>query len=109
MAQTVAPPVITPAGSTNLPVTVSISCATPGAVLRYTLNGTTPNATSTLYTNLIALTNATWVRARGFASNGSTSTVRSAYFNQTVTVPTPTLGMKVLTNTPWLPQVQIGV
>ena len=105
----VAPPVITPLGSTNLPVTVTLSCVTTGAVIRYTLDGTVPEGNAEAYTGAVTVASTTWVRARSFAPNAFPSAVRSAYFSQAAAVSTPQLGFQVLTNTPWLPEVQIAV
>jgi hypothetical protein len=49
---------------------LSITCATPGVTLRYTLNGSAPSATSgTIYTNPVPITNTTVVRALAYKSN----------------------------------------
>jgi uncharacterized repeat protein (TIGR01451 family) len=106
---TAAPPVITPLGSALLPATVTMSCATTGAVIRYTLDGTVPDAASTPYTGAVNVSNATWIRARSFASNEFPSEVRSGYFSQAVSNPIPQLGFQVMTNTAWLPEIQIAV
>lgn len=53
--------------TTNIAVT--ITTATPGAVIRYTLNGTPPTeSTGFVYTNPIAITNTTVLRAAAFKS-----------------------------------------
>jgi RHS repeat-associated protein/uncharacterized repeat protein (TIGR01451 family) len=106
---TLSPPVIAPPGSTSLPVMVAMSCVTTGAVIRYTLDGLVPNEASALYTGAVNVASATWVRARSFASNAFPSDVTSAYFCQPVATPAPQLGFQVLTNTPWLPEIQIAV
>lgn len=105
----VAPPVITPPGGTSLPQTVTLSCATAGAVVRYTLDGTVPEANSPLYTGQITVTSAAWLRARGFGSNVFPSVVRSEYFSAAGAVSPPQVGFKVLTNTAWQPVVQLAV
>jgi YD repeat-containing protein len=103
------PPIIAPLGSTSLPVAVTMSCATTGTVIRYTLDGTVPDATSTPYTGAVSVATAAWVRARSFASNAFPSEVTSRYFCQAALIPAPKLSSQVLTNTPSLPQVQIAV
>jgi hypothetical protein len=55
-----------PTGGTN--VTVTITCATPGATIRYTTNGREPDASSPLYTAPLNFTSGTGLRARAFAS-----------------------------------------
>ncbi|MCX6930956.1 MAG: chitobiase/beta-hexosaminidase C-terminal domain-containing protein, partial [Verrucomicrobia bacterium] len=106
---TLSPPVIAPPGSTSLPVSVTMSCVTTGALIHYTMDGTVPNETSTLCTGAVNVVTATWIRARSFASNAFPSEVTSAYFSQAAAIPTPQLGFQVLTNTPWLPEIQITV
>ena len=54
--ETVATPTFTPAGGTYYESqSVSISCTTEGASIYYTIDGSTPNATSTLYTSSISI------------------------------------------------------
>ncbi|MEI7900625.1 MAG: chitobiase/beta-hexosaminidase C-terminal domain-containing protein, partial [bacterium] len=104
-----ATPVITPPGSTALPMVVTMSCTTTGAVVRYTLDGSVPNEASTLYTGALSVANTTLIRARAFAPNAFPSAVRSAYFSQAAAVPSPQAGCQVVTNTPWMPELRIAV
>ncbi len=63
----VATPVITPdAGSYSPPLTVTITDATLGAAIHYTLDGTTPTASSPLYTAPLSLTTCATVQAIAF-------------------------------------------
>lgn len=49
------------------PVTTAISCATPGAVIRYTLDGSAPTATSgTVYTAPVSISRTTSLKAAAF-------------------------------------------
>ncbi len=77
--------VATPAISGTTPfaesTSVTISCATSGAVVHYTLDGSTPTAESATYTEAIVLTDTTTVKA--IAVNGSNvSAVASRTFTK---------------------------
>jgi hypothetical protein len=56
-------------GFFGAPFQLHLSSATPGAVIRYTTDGSAPSATSPLYVGSIAITNTTCVRAVAFAGN----------------------------------------
>jgi hypothetical protein len=62
------PPEFTPAGGvfTNAALMVTLA-ARPGAVIRFTLDGSEPNATSAVYSAGLTLTNCALVRAKAFA------------------------------------------
>ncbi|MBL8003044.1 MAG: CotH kinase family protein [Flavobacteriales bacterium] len=90
-AEYVARPVLAPAagfygGAQN----VSITCATPGATIRYTTDGTIPTAASTAYAGPIAVNATTVVRAACFLAGAPVSfTETNTYFinaNHTVAV-----------------------
>jgi hypothetical protein len=73
-------PVITPAAGTyTTPQSVTITDGTPGAVIYYTLDGTTPTTNSTVYSAAIPLSSTTTVNAiaaaSGFANSGVTTSV----------------------------------
>ena len=59
---------------------VTLTCATAGASIYYTLDGTTPTESSTLYTGPIALTRTTTVMARAFKSGYARSDVFARTF-----------------------------
>lgn len=81
----VAAPVITPAtGTYHEAQTVEITCATPGAAIYYTTDGTTPTASSTLYTAPFEVSSTTTVTAIA-VSNGLTSTPATS----TITIKLP--------------------
>jgi hypothetical protein len=78
---TVSTPVISPNGGTFLgATTVTLSCATTGAQIRYTTNGSAPTSTSTLYSAPITLANSATVKAAAFKSGWQNSATASASF-----------------------------
>ena len=77
----VATPVLTPNGGTfTNAVLVGISCSTTGATIRYTLDGSLPTNSSTVYTGLLTLTNSVTLKAAGFATGYLQSAIVSANF-----------------------------
>ncbi len=73
----VATPTLGPAGATTLPVDVSVSCATTGAELRYTVDGSLPTASSALVVGAITIDADTLLSVRGFKDGMTPS--RAAY------------------------------
>jgi hypothetical protein len=59
---------------------LSLSSSTPGAVIRYTLNGPEPTASSTAYSAPLTIQSTTMVRARAFASTLAPSPVVTQTF-----------------------------
>ena len=87
---TVATPTFSPSDCSFYPTTnVTIACATSGATIRYTLDGTEPTATSAEYTAPIALSATTTVKARAFADGMNASAVASATYMLTEPVDPP--------------------
>jgi len=84
---TVATPVINPNGGayTTYP-TVTITDSTPNAVIHYTTDGSTPTATSTVYTGPITVTSSETITAIAVAYSYYNSDVTSATF--TLNLPT---------------------
>ncbi len=80
-------PVISPASSGVLPVTVIIADADTQAELHYTLDGTTPTLLSPQYTGALVLASPTTLRARAFGNGSSPSAGAVAYFGNSL--PTP--------------------
>jgi hypothetical protein len=70
-----------PSGSYLLPVTVSISDASPGVTIYYTTNGTTPTTSSTQYTGPFLILTTTTVKAIAVAPGWSQSAVATAVYN----------------------------
>ena len=78
---TVATPVISPGGGTYTDaVTVTLTTATPGAEIYYTLDGTTPGRDSTVYTDPFVLEESAVVKATAFLDGYQNSAVTSADF-----------------------------
>lgn len=76
-----ATPVITPGGGTfSTCPAVSITDATPGAVLYYTLDGTAPTMSSAAYSAPFTLSTSALVRAKAFLSTTSSSAEAQAQF-----------------------------
>ncbi|MDP3013836.1 MAG: chitobiase/beta-hexosaminidase C-terminal domain-containing protein, partial [Candidatus Subteraquimicrobiales bacterium] len=76
---TVAVPVITPeTGSYTSIQTVSIACATSGATIRYTLDGSDPSTSSTLYTGTFSVEFTTTVKAKGYKTDWTPSAIATS-------------------------------
>ncbi len=76
-----AAPTITPgAGTYATPQQVTLATETPGAVVRYTLDGSTPVDTSLLYTSPLTLSSTLTVTARAFTADWAPSAVTTATF-----------------------------
>ncbi len=89
--QTVAAPVFSPAGGTYTSAqTVTITCATSGAEIRYTTDGSEPTASSLLYSSPLTVSATTTIKAKAMKS-GITS---SATVTQTYTISSTNI-------TPW--------
>ena len=87
---TVDTPTISPnGGSYPTSVSVTISCSTSGAEIRYTTDGSSPVSSSTLYSSAFTLTTTTTVNTRGFKSGYSDSSVASATFTIGSSPPPP--------------------
>jgi alpha-tubulin suppressor-like RCC1 family protein len=77
----VAQPSFSPAAGTFTAATnVAISSSTPSATFRYTIDGSEPTESSTLYTSPIAIATTTQLKAIGLKANWSTSITRSGTY-----------------------------
>ncbi|MCR5752450.1 MAG: chitobiase/beta-hexosaminidase C-terminal domain-containing protein [Kiritimatiellae bacterium] len=100
---TVADPTFSPASCTFYPAaSVTLSCTTAGATIRYTLDGSEPTDSSAAYTGPIAISATTTVKARAFAADMNPSAIASATFTYTEPVtPGPLDYPPVSTNATW--------
>lgn len=79
--ETVAAPLFDPPGGNSLnSVSVSISSATAGSVIRFTNDNSSPTSTSTLYTSPLLIEQSTILRATAFKENFNTSAETSAVY-----------------------------
>lgn len=69
-----------PAGAYTEPINVTISSSTPGATIRYTTDGSTPNQSSPAYSSPIAVTSSTTIKAIAYADGLDPSTVAIAAY-----------------------------
>ena len=81
---TVAAPVFKPDGTTSFrgTQTVEISCATPGASIYYTTDGTTPTSSGTAYSGAISLTATTTIKAIAVKADMNDSAVAAVTFTR---------------------------
>lgn len=85
---TVATPVFNPAGGEyEDPIQVQITCSTAGAQIHYTLDGSEPNLSSSLYTAALDLEDDTTLKARAYLSNWEPSLIAEAIYNFSVSIP----------------------
>jgi phosphodiesterase/alkaline phosphatase D-like protein len=79
----VATPVISPNGSTfKKKTTVTLFCATPGAKIYYTLNGTDPSTASAAYQLPFKLNSSVTVKAKAIKAGSNDSPIASAIFTK---------------------------
>ncbi|HEX7122900.1 MAG TPA: chitobiase/beta-hexosaminidase C-terminal domain-containing protein [Gemmatimonadaceae bacterium] len=75
------PPSLTPGtGTYGTGTPVSIETATPGAVVRYTLDGTDPTETSTVYSAPLSLTTTGTIKARAYRAGWTSSDSAAATY-----------------------------
>lgn len=84
----VAIPTFSPAGGVyDASVDVLISCSTSGAIVRYTTDGTEPNASSTLVEGTVHIAGSTVLKAKAFKQGWPSSLVRTATYTLTTVAP----------------------
>lgn len=79
-----------PQGNYGTPQLITITSATPGAEIRYTLNGATPTQNSTLYTAPFTIYSNTYLQAVAFKNGLMDSPVTTGNYLITNTVASPT-------------------
>jgi uncharacterized protein (TIGR02145 family) len=85
----VATPIINvPAGMYSSPQSVSISCTTSNATIRYSTNGTEPTSSSPVYSSPINISTSTTLKARAFKTDWLDSPVATAEYIFAVATPT---------------------
>jgi hypothetical protein len=97
-SSTVATPTFSVAGGTyTSPVTVTISDATSGAAIHYTLDGTTPTASSATYSTGLAISSPKTLKAIAVKSGLTNSAIASATYTIAAATPvfTPATGTYV--------------
>ena len=90
MAQVATPTFFPPAGAITNGTKISISNATPGAVIHYTTSGKTPTSSSPTYSKPVPLNGGMTLKALGIAKGYSNSIVASVTYT-TAQVATPVL------------------
>jgi len=75
-------------GTFTEPKTVTITALTAGTVIRYTMDGTEPTETSTLYTAPFVVDGNTTLKAKGFIEGWVPSETRTVNYSFNVTQPT---------------------
>ena len=76
-----APTFSPPAGVYYQPVNVTLSCATPGASIHYTLDGSDPNQSSTPYTAPITINGTTTIKAIAYLTGFPPSAISTAQYS----------------------------
>ena len=80
--QTVATPTFSPAGGSYFEAqSVSINCATEGAAIRYTTDGTDPTETSSLYNSPLTISQNTTLKARAWKDGFIASNIATATYS----------------------------
>lgn len=80
--QSVATPTFSPAaGSYTTTQNVTINCETTGATIYYTLDGSAPTTSSSVYSSPIAISETTTVKAMGVKAGMNNSSVATAVYN----------------------------
>jgi len=88
LADTVATPEFSPApGTYDTAQDVTITCATGGATIRYTTDGSDPTESSTAYASPVAIGSTTTLKAKAWKSGMTASGVQSGTYTITCSAP----------------------
>lgn len=79
------------AGTYNESKSVTLSCTTAGATIRYTLDGSAPTSTSTAYSSAISVAESKTIKAKAFKSGMTDSDMATATY--TIKCATPTFSV----------------
>ena len=74
-----APTFSVPGGTYTKPQSVELSCATDGATIYYTLDGSEPTESSTEYTSAIAVATTTTIKAKAFKGGEASGVATATY------------------------------
>jgi hypothetical protein len=105
----VSTPTFMPASGSTVPVSVSMSCATPGGTIYFTLDGSLPTQNSMLYTGAVPLATATVIRARAFTNGWLPSVASVAYYGPPALAANAQVTRTVNTNSPNAPTMNFNV
>ncbi|MGA2855184.1 MAG: chitobiase/beta-hexosaminidase C-terminal domain-containing protein, partial [Verrucomicrobiota bacterium] len=107
MPSQVATPVLLPASASNLPVSVTITDTTPGAVIFYTLDGSLPTPGSMPYTGAVPLASASVLRAVAFTNGWTPSVAAVGEYVPVLTTNTVAVTNSVAGNATYQPTVSL--
>jgi len=81
-SEKVATPIFSPLpGIFNSPITVSLSCSTPGAIIHFTIDGSTPTESSPIYSAPLNINATTLVKAKALKNEWTSSDVAIGVYN----------------------------
>ena len=102
-------PVLAPAPNGIFPVDVTMSCATTGAVIHFTTDGTEPDESAAVYAGPVHLDTITLVRARAFRAWSVPSGTVTVLYGDEQPASGTSLGRTITDSGKPLPLVQIAV
>lgn len=105
----VATPVFSPVSGSAVPTDVTISCATPGAAIYYTLDGSLPARNSTPYSGAIHLAGVSTIRAVAFTNGWIPSAAAVAFYGPPLTAVNAVVRRSFSTTSPQAPVVTFTV